>query len=377
METIIVTGGAGFIGANFVRYALDHSDGLVVVIDKLTYAGNLCSIEGLNRNPRFVFIKADIADREAIEAAFNEYRPEGLVNFAAETHVDRSIDNPRPFIETNVCGTFELLEASRKHVARLDASAREGFRFLHVSTDEVYGSLGEDGLFSETTAYSPNSPYSASKAAADHFVRAYFETYRLGIIITNCSNNYGPYQFPEKLIPLTLLNALDAKPLPIYGDGGNIRDWLHVEDHCAGILLALERGKPGERYNIGGSNERTNLQVVDRICKTLDELVPAATNPLMAGAGLSSYSELKMFVEDRPGHDRRYAIDASKIRSELDWKPDHDFESGIVHTVRWYLDNRDWCAKVQAGKYERQRLGLARDKSFDRQFETGGAEVKL
>jgi len=377
METIIVTGGAGFIGANFVRYALDHTDNRVVVIDKLTYAGNLCSIEELNRNPRFVFIKADIANREAVEAAFNEYRPDCLVNFAAETHVDRSIDNPKPFIDTNVCGALELLEASRKHVAKRDANAGEGFRFLHVSTDEVYGSLGADGLFSETTAYSPNSPYSASKAAADHLVRAYFETYRLPTIITNCSNNYGPYQFPEKLIPLTLLNAIDAKPLPIYGDGDNIRDWLYVEDHCAGTLLALKRGKPGERYNIGGSNERTNLQVVDRICKTLDELVPATTNPLMIGAGLSSYSELKTFVEDRPGHDRRYAIDASKIRGELDWKPDHDFESGIVRTVRWYLDNRDWCAKVQAGKYERQRLGLARDKTGDRQVEAGRAEVKL
>jgi len=359
MGTIIVTGGAGFIGTNFVRYALDHTDDRIVVIDKLTYAGNLCSVEDLERNARFTFFNGDIADRDAIEAMFKEYGPNCLVNFAAETHVDRSIDNPKPFIDTNVCGTFELLEASRKYLRRLDASDRESFRFLHVSTDEVYGSLGKEGAFSETTAYSPNSPYSASKAAADHLVRAYFETYGLPAIITNCSNNYGPYQFPEKLIPLTLLNALDAKPLPIYGDGGNIRDWLYVEDHCAGILLVLRQGRLGEKYNIGGSNERTNVEVVDSICATLDEFVPSASNPLMRSAGLSRYSQLKTFVEDRPGHDRRYAIDANKIRNELGWKPEHNFETGIVNTVTWYLENREWCAKVQEGKYGRQRLGLA------------------
>jgi len=361
MGTMIVTGGAGFIGTNFVRYALDHADHRIVVIDKLTYAGNLCSLEDLRQNARFAFINRDIADRDAIEAVFKEYHPDSLVNFAAETHVDRSIDNPKPFIDTNVCGTFELLEVSRKYLAKLDTSARESFRFLHVSTDEVYGSLGEDGAFSETTAYSPNSPYSASKAAADHLVRAYFETYRLPTMITNCSNNYGPYQFPEKLIPLTLLNALDAKPLPIYGDGGNVRDWLYVKDHCAGIMLVLNQGRVGEKYNIGGSNERTNLEVVDSICATLDKFVAASSNPVMKSAGLSSYSQLKSFVEDRPGHDRRYAIDANKIRSELGWKPDHNFETGIVNTVRWYLENREWCAKVQEGKYGRQRLGLASD----------------
>jgi dTDP-glucose 4,6-dehydratase len=356
---MIVTGGAGFIGANFVRYALDHTDARVVVIDKLTYAGNLCSVDDLNGNPRFVFIQADIADREAVQSVFNRYEPDSVVNFAAETHVDRSIDDPKPFIDTNVGGAFELLEAARKHLAKLDERARDRFRFLHVSTDEVYGTLGEEGLFSETTPYAPNSPYSASKAAADHLVRAYFETYRLPTIITNCSNNYGPYQFPEKLIPLTLLNALDGKPLPIYGDGGNIRDWLYVEDHCSGIMLALGKGTPGEKYNIGGTNERTNLQVVDRICEALDRMVPAATNPAMIGLGLSSYAELKTFVKDRPGHDRRYAIDANKIRTELGWTPGHDFESGIVNTVRWYLDNRAWCARVQEGNYGRQRLGLS------------------
>ncbi|MFY9556286.1 MAG: dTDP-glucose 4,6-dehydratase, partial [Blastocatellia bacterium] len=273
METIIVTGGAGFIGANFVRYALAHSEARVVVIDKLTYAGNRCSLEDLAAVPRFVFIEADIANREAVETVFRNYNPDSVVNFAAETHVDRSIDDPTPFIDSNICGAFELLEASRKHVSRLDESARQTFRLVHVSTDEVYGTLGDDGLFSEATPYAPNSPYSASKAAADHLVRAYFETYRLPAIITNCSNNYGPFQFPEKLIPLTLLNAVDAKPLPIYGDGGNIRDWLYVEDHCSGIMLALKHGKPGEKYNIGGANERTNLQVVDRICETVNSII--------------------------------------------------------------------------------------------------------
>jgi dTDP-glucose 4,6-dehydratase len=377
METMLVTGGAGFIGANFVRYALAHSDARIVVIDKLTYAGNLCSIDDLKSDARVVFIQADIADREAVEATFKLYEPTRVVNFAAETHVDRSIDDPKPFIDTNICGAFELLEGARKHIARLDEEARARFRFLHVSTDEVYGTLGKDGLFSETTPYAPNSPYSASKAAADHLMRAYFETYGVPVIITNCSNNYGPYQFPEKLIPLTLLNALDGKALPIYGDGGNIRDWLYVEDHCAGIMLALEKGKPGEKYNIGGSNERTNLQVVDRICETLDRMVPADTNPAMMAAGLSSYGQLKTFVKDRPGHDRRYAIDATRIRTELGWTPQHDFESGIVNTVRWYLDNRAWCEKVQEGKYGRQRLGLFSEEPGDQLSQSAKSEVTL
>ena len=358
METLIVTGGAGFIGVNFVRHILQQTDAQVVVIDKLTYAGNLCTLQDLLDNPRFVFIKADIADRTTMESAFREHRPTGLFNFAAETHVDRSIDDPTPFIDTNIVGTFVLLETARHFVATLDEQTRSGFRFLHVSTDEVYGTLGDTGLFSETTPYAPNSPYSASKAAADHLVRAWSETYGLATIITNCSNNYGPYQFPEKLIPLTLLNAVEGKPLPIYGDGGNIRDWLHVEDHCSGILQAFRNGKPGEKYNIGGDNERTNLQVVDRICAVLDELLPAIGNAALRKLGVASYGQLKTFVKDRPGHDRRYAIDASKIRRELRWAPAHDFDSGIAQTVRWYLENRKWCERVQADKYDRSRLGL-------------------
>jgi dTDP-glucose 4,6-dehydratase len=358
METMIVTGGAGFIGSNFARFALSATDARVVVVDKLTYAGNPATIADLKANSRFVFVHADIADREAIEAVFRQYQPDSLLNFAAETHVDRSIDDPRPFIDTNIVGTYQLLEVTRRYIAERNNQDRAGFRFLHVSTDEVYGSLGPDGMFSEITPYAPNSPYAASKAAADHFVRAYCETYSLPAIITNCSNNYGPYQYPEKLIPLTLLNAIDARPLPIYGDGGNIRDWLYVEDHCSGILLALRRGQPGARYNIGGASERTNLEVVERICSTLEGLLPAAGNPAMKAKGLSSYSELKTHVPDRPGHDRRYAIDASKIRSELGWLAAHDFESGIAETVRWYLKNREWCDKVQAGKYGRERLGL-------------------
>lgn len=358
MPTIIVTGGAGFIGANFCRYILANTDLRVVVIDKLTYAGNYCTIERLTADPRFLFIKEDIANRAAIESVFAQLRPGAIINFAAETHVDRSIDNPKPFVDTNIVGTFVLLEVSRRYLTTLDDSQRARFRFLHVSTDEVYGTLGETGLFSETTPYAPNSPYSASKAAADHLVRSYYETYRLPVLITNCSNNYGPYQFPEKLIPLTLLNAVEGKPLPIYGDGGNIRDWLYVEDHCSGILEALNRGQVGERYNIGGGNEKTNLQVVDTICDALEELLPASRNKALLSCGLSRYQDLKTFVADRPGHDRRYGIDAAKIRNQLGWRPSHDFNSGIVRTIRWYLDNSEWCARVQAGKYDRGRLGL-------------------
>jgi len=278
---------------------------------------------------------------------FAAHRPRAVVNLAAETHVDRSIDGPAPFVETNVVGTFVLLEAARQ--MRESADERRDFRFIHVSTDEVYGTLGPTGMFSEETPYAPNSPYAASKASADHLVRSYFHTYGLPAIITNCSNNYGPYQFPEKLIPLMILNALDGRPLPIYGDGGNVRDWLHVEDHCAGLLTVLQRGRPGEKYNIGGGNERTNLEVVDRLCDALDELRPQA----------SSYRRLKTFVADRPGHDRRYAIDAAKIRRELGWAPRHSFEPGLRETVQWYLDHRDWCERVQAGRYNRERLGLS------------------
>ncbi len=359
MDVMIVTGGAGFIGSNFVRLALARTDARVVVMDKLTYAGSLRSLEDVARDPRFTFIEADIADRAAAAEIFRTERPTWVVNFAAETHVDRSIDGPRAFLETNVHGTFELLDAARIHVAALPAAERDRFRFLHVSTDEVYGTLGASGLFSEETPYAPNSPYAASKAAADHFVRSYHETFGLPVLITNCSNNYGPYQFPEKLIPLMILNAIEGRALPIYGDGGNVRDWLYVEDHCAGILLALQRGVPGEKYNIGGHNERTNLQIVDRLCAVLEELLPAAHNTALAARGLDAYTGLKTFVTDRPGHDRRYAIDAAKIRRELGWQPRYDFDSGIERTVRWYFEHRDWCEAVQEGRYGRERLGVA------------------
>ena len=355
METMIVTGGAGFIGANFVRYGLAQTAARLVVVDKLTYAGNGASLPD---DPRVLLIAADIADRAAMRAVFAEHRPTAVVNFAAESHVDRSIDDPSPFIETNITGTFVLLEAARKYLAAAPADARRAFRFLHVSTDEVYGSLGATGLFSETTPYAPNSPYSASKAAADHLVRAWHETYGLPAVITNCSNNYGPFQFPEKLIPLMLTNALDGKSLPIYGDGGNVRDWLYVEDHCAGILATLKHGRLGEKYNLGGGNERTNLQIVDRLCEALEAIRPAAANPALKQAGKASYGDLKIFVPDRPGHDRRYAIDATKIRAELGWQPAYDFERGLARTIRWYVDNRAWCETVLADKYQRERLGL-------------------
>jgi len=326
---------------------LDHTTHRVVVVDKLTYAGSLLNLESALTNPRAVFVRADIADRPAMDDVLRTHRPSAILNLAAETHVDRSIDGPRAFVDTNIVGTFTLLEAARGYLASLDAGARDAFRFLHVSTDEVYGTLGEEGAFREDTPYAPNSPYSASKAAADHLARAYVHTYGLPVVITNCSNNYGPQQFPEKLIPLMILNALDGRPLPIYGDGGNVRDWLHVDDHCVGILLALEKGRIGEKYNIGGENERTNLQIVDRICETLDELAPRAT----------SYRDLRTFVADRPGHDRRYAIDATKIRRELGWQPRYTFESGLRDTIAWYLAHRDWCRDIQAGRYDRERLG--------------------
>ncbi|MEP7336413.1 MAG: dTDP-glucose 4,6-dehydratase, partial [Acidobacteriota bacterium] len=340
MQTIIVTGGAGFIGANFVRYALAQTDAQLVIVDKLTYAGNLASLEAELKDPRVKFVEGDIANQNVMQSVFNEHQPTAIVNFAAESHVDRSIDDPSPFIETNIVGTFVLLETARKYIAKLEEEQQRAFRFLHVSTDEVYGSLGETGLFSETTPYAPNSPYAASKASADHLVRAWHETFGLPTIITNCSNNYGPLQFPEKLIPLMVLNTMDGKPLPIYGDGGNIRDWLYVEDHCSGILLALQNGQPGEKYNIGGGNERTNLQIVDRICAEVENVLPAAENPKLKEQGKTSYQDLKVFVADRPGHDKRYAIDASKIRAELGWQPAYDFEAGLAKTIRWYFENR-------------------------------------
>jgi dTDP-glucose 4,6-dehydratase len=358
MASWIVTGGAGFIGSNFVRHALRTTPARIVVLDKLTYAGHLESLEEVSTNPRFDFVRGDVSDSGAVEQLFREHRPSALLNFAAETHVDRSIEGPGAFVQTNVVGTFTLLEAARQHLARLGPEGRAAFRFVHVSTDEVYGSLGETGAFHETTPYEPNSPYSASKAGADHLVRAYWATYGLPAVVTNCSNNYGPYQFPEKLVPLVILNAIEGKPLPIYGDGGNVRDWLYVEDHCEGIRLALERGRPGEKYNIGGGNERTNLEMVDGICDALAGLLPAASNSALSAAGVDGYRALKQLVADRPGHDRRYAIDASKIRSELGWRPAHDLASGLEATVRWYLENRGWCESVQSDTYQRERLGL-------------------
>jgi dTDP-glucose 4,6-dehydratase len=348
MATLLITGGAGFIGSNLVHYALEHTTDRLVIVDALTYAGSLVNLEQPLKDPRVTFVRADIADRAAMTGVFDDARPDAVLNLAAETHVDRSIDSPHPFIDTNIVGAFVLLETARHFFAGLDAAARQAFRFLHVSTDEVYGTLEATGLFSEETPYAPNSPYAASKASADHLMRAYFHTYGLPVLVTNCSNNYGPFQFPEKLIPLMILNALDGRPLPIYGDGGNVRDWLHVADHCEGMLLVLRRGRPGEKYNIGGGNERTNLELVDRVCDILDAMRPAAT----------ARRALKTFVPDRPGHDRRYAIDATKIRRELGWTPRRTFEAGLEATVRWYVEHRDWCDAVQAGRYDRQRLGL-------------------
>jgi dTDP-glucose 4,6-dehydratase len=356
MRTWIVTGGAGFIGANFVAHAL----GLgvrTVVVDKLTYAGSLLNLGGAIDHAGLVFLEADIADRPAMDAVMARYAPQAVVNFAAESHVDRSIDGPRAFLHSNVLGAFELLEAARHYWERLPDSTRDAFRFLHVSTDEVFGSLGPDGAFREDSPYAPNSPYAATKAAADHLVRAWHHTYGLPTLITNCSNNYGPYQFPEKLVPLVILNALDGQALPIYGDGSNVRDWLFVADHCAGITAALERGVAGRSYNLGSRSERTNLQMVDAICDRLEALVPATGNPALSATGKSAYRELKSFVADRPGHDRRYAIDPGRAESELGWRPTCDFEQGIDRTVRWYVDHRDWCAAVLRGRYGRERLG--------------------
>jgi dTDP-glucose 4,6-dehydratase len=355
---LLITGGAGFIGSNLVFHALQHTGDRIVIVDKLTYAGSLLNLEGALSDQRVTLVQADIADRDAMARVFADAQPTAILNLAAETHVDRSIDGPRVFIDTNIVGTFVLLETARQFVASLPDDARREFRFLHVSTDEVYGTLGESGLFSEETPYAPNSPYAASKAAADHLVRAYFHTFKLPVLLTNCSNNYGPRQFPEKLIPLVALNALEGKDLPIYGDGGNVRDWLHVEDHCAGLLQVLRTGRIGEKYNIGGGSERSNLQVVDAICDALEERRPAAANPALVRRQIPAYRALKKFVPDRPGHDRRYAIDATRIQKELGWKPRHTFEAGLRETVGWYLDHLDWCEAMQKGRYDRERLGL-------------------
>jgi len=355
---ILVTGAAGFIGCNFARYVLARTPCPVVALDKLTYAGSLENLRDVRDDPRLRFVEGDIADRALVGRLLDAHRPRAVVNFAAESHVDRSIDGPRPFVETNVVGAFELLEAVRAHQATLPEAEREAFRFLQVSTDEVYGSLGPEGRFSESTAYAPNSPYAASKAAADHMARAYHRTFGLPVLITNCSNNYGPYQFPEKLIPLMILNAVAGRPLPVYGDGGNVRDWLYVEDHCEGIWRVLERGRVGEKYNLGGDAERTNVEVVEGLCAALEEALPAAENPALRAAGVARYADLVTFVADRPGHDRRYAIDASKVQGELGWGPRHDFAAGLAATVRWYLEHRDWCDAIERERYDRGRLGL-------------------
>lgn len=349
MITILVTGGAGFIGSNFIHIALQNPEILIINLDKLTYAGNLDSLLDAEYNPRYTFIQGDICDQTLVENIFAEHQPNVIVNFAAESHVDRSIDGPAAFIQTNIHGTFTLLEATRNYWRHLSGEQKETFRFLHVSTDEVYGSLGETGFFTEETPYAPNSPYSASKASSDHLVRAYHHTYGLPVLITNCSNNYGPYQFPEKLIPLMILNALEGKSLPIYGNGQNVRDWLYVGDHCQAILRVLEQGKPGEKYNIGGHNEKKNIDIVHILCNMLDEKKPRSEG--------KSYWELITYVKDRPGHDMRYAIDASKIQKELGWVPTETFETGIVKTVKWYLDNLEWCRRVTDGSYRRERLG--------------------
>ncbi len=359
MHTMIVTGGAGFIGANFVRMALAKTDARVIVVDKLTYAGHRENLEEVWENPRMRFVQADIADEVEMVNVMESCCPRWVVNFAAESHVDRSIDNPYPFIHTNVTGTLVLLDVVRNFLTKMGAEQEQAFRFLHVSTDEVYGTLGEIGLFTEETSYAPNSPYAASKASADHLVRAYFHTYGVPTIITNCSNNYGPYQFPEKLIPLMILNALEGKPLPIYGNGQHIRDWLFVEDHCAGLLRVLQDGAPGEKYNLGGQSERSNVEVVDAVCHMLDELQPCELNPMLAKRGIRQYAELKTFVTDRPGHDFRYGIDITKTQSELGWAPSYTFEAGLRRAIQWYVDHREWCELVTHQSYRRERLGLS------------------
>jgi dTDP-glucose 4,6-dehydratase len=341
---ILVTGAAGFIGANFVLDWLAQSDEPVVNLDKLTYAGNLQSLASLQGDPRHHFVHGDIGDRSLVDRLLAEHQPRAIVNFAAESHVDRSIHGPEDFIQTNVVGTFHLLESVRAYWSGLDETAKAAFRFLHVSTDEVYGTLSAtDPAFTENNPYEPNSPYSASKAASDHLVRAYHHTYGLPVLTTNCSNNYGPFHFPEKLIPLMIVNALAGKPLPVYGDGMQIRDWLFVKDHCSAIRRVLEAGKPGETYNVGGWNEKPNIEIVRTVCALLDEMSPRAD-----GKG---YAEQVTYVKDRPGHDRRYAIDATKIHRELGWKPAETFETGIRKTVRWYLDNQAWVQQVQSGEY--------------------------
>ncbi len=355
---LLVTGGCGFIGSNFIRLLLNGNgeyaiskDCKIVNLDALTYAGNLDNLSSYEEDTRYDFVKGSIENTALLESLFSQYRFTAIINFAAESHVDRSIDTPEPFFQTNVIGTLRLMDVARKYWNQCDAGARDRFRFLHVSTDEVYGTLNEsDPAFTETTPFAPNSPYAASKAASDFIVRAGYHTYGMPVLTTNCSNNYGSYQFPEKLIPLMILNALENKPLPIYGNGLNVRDWLYVEDHCKAIWTVLQKGAIGETYNVGGLNEMTNIQIVDTLCEILDELRPRPDG--------SSYKSLKKFVQDRPGHDKRYAIDCSKIQRELGWTPCESFATGIRKTVQWYLEHSDWCQAIAQKKYQRERLGL-------------------
>ena len=351
-KTLLITGGAGFIGSALIRHLIENTGYRVVNLDKLTYAGNLESLEPVSGDERYVFEKVDICDGAEVRRVFREHQPSAIMHLAAESHVDRSIDGPADFIETNVTGTTVLLEAARAYWNDLAEGEKQQFRFHHISTDEVYGSLGPEGMFTESSPYQPNSPYSASKASSDHMVRAWHETYGLPVLITNCSNNYGPYQFPEKLVPLIILNALAGKPLPIYGRGDQIRDWLYVDDHARALLRVLEQGRIGETYNIGGHNEKTNLEVVKTLCGILDEKRPDHPQ------GISRYEELITHVADRPGHDQRYAIDADKIERELGWVPEETFETGMVKTVDWYLENDSWCQRVLDGSYRGERLGV-------------------
>lgn len=346
---ILVTGGAGFIGSNLVRLLIQHGH-TVLNVDKLTYAGNIHSLDDLEGKPEYRFLRADICDAEGMEAAFDEFKPQWVMHLAAESHVDRSIDGPGEFIRTNVMGTFNMLQAARAFFEKLSGEEKSVFRFHHISTDEVYGSLGETGMFEETTSYDPHSPYSASKASSDHLVRAWHDTYGLPTLVTNCSNNYGPYQFPEKLIPVVILKALHEEPIPVYGKGENIRDWLYVVDHCEALEAVVSKGQPGETYNIGGNNEKRNIDLVLLICEILDELRPRSSG--------GRYADLITYVKDRPGHDLRYAIDAEKIKRELGWTPKQDNTSGFRKTVQWYLDNTEWWQNILNGSYSLERLGV-------------------
>ncbi len=350
-QTILVTGGSGFIGSNLVRLLVQGGEHRVVNLDALTYAANALSLKDLEGQSGYVFVHGNITDRELLDSVFAKYQPMGVMHLAAESHVDRSIESAEDFVQTNVVGTYTLLEAARAYWNKLPQEQKNAFRFLHVSTDEVFGSLGEDGYFTEETPYAPNSPYSASKASSDHFVRSFHHTYGLPTVITNCSNNYGPYQFPEKMIPLMILNALSGRQLPVYGDGSNVRDWLYVEDHCKAVKLAFEKGLPGEVYVIGGENEQKNLSLVNQMCDILDDIAPPEEVQQLREQGLKSYKELIRFVTDRPGHDRRYAIDPAKIKHDLGWQPEVKFEAGLRKTIEWYLSNPDWVDQVSSGSY--------------------------